>query len=226
MRSLLAFAAASGIVASSSLAMAMEPPAAPGEREVPSPPVYPALPAEPAYWKPSTHARPHPTLLWTALQLIPSVEAVILDGRTRFGARWQLTPFLYSFGIDRRLLPVRMLVAEPDVRHSGSVEIYLQPELLSASFADKKGTVKGQGIAAPDGIFLLRGGVRAYAPFVERGERLSGSLGTSVFQLGQLTGVSMDAGLHVFLGALGLRVSASPTPGLRLVTVGLEIRVF
>jgi len=61
----------------------------------------------------------HPTLTWTALQLIPSPQWVTSDEGLRFGMRWQITPLLYSFGINKKLSPWRYLIAEPLVRQSG-----------------------------------------------------------------------------------------------------------
>src|SRR3954468_16143209 len=66
-----------------------------------------------------------PTLPWVMTQLLPSPEVVVGQGTARLGLRWQITPFLYSWGIHRKLSPFRGLVAEPNVRQSGSVEVFL-----------------------------------------------------------------------------------------------------
>src|SRR5262245_49472320 len=48
------------------------------------------------------------TFAWLATQLLPSPElAFTNEGGPRFGMRWQLTPLLYSFGVDRRVSPFR-----------------------------------------------------------------------------------------------------------------------
>jgi hypothetical protein len=57
----------------------------------------------------------HPTLPWLLAQAVPSAEWLVTDGGVRFGGRWQITPLLYSFGIDRRLSPWRVAIAEPIV---------------------------------------------------------------------------------------------------------------
>ena len=72
----------------------------------------------------------------------------------------------------------------------------------------------------------MRGGLRSYVPLLHRGEYLSASAGGSVFTLGGKAGVGFDAGLHTFGGIFGLRVGYSPTPGLRMTTLALELRVF
>jgi hypothetical protein len=163
------------------------------------------LPAEPAA---------ETTLLWMALQLVPSPEIVIDGGRVRGGASWQVTPLLYSFGINRKLSPWRSLVVEPIVRHSGSMEIYLAPEVLGGSFAD------------PDDRWIARAGLRSYVPVLARGEILSLSLGGSILLTRGTTGMGFDAGLHTFGGLFGLRVGYSPTSGVRMTTIAFEIRVF
>jgi hypothetical protein len=162
-------------------------------------------PAEPAA---------HISVAWAALQLVPSPEAVIWDGRVRFGARWQVTPLLYSFGGNRRLSRWRSFVVEPIVRQAGAIEAYVAPEVLSgtaASAADR---------------WILRFGMRSYVPLLQRGEYLSASAGGSVFTVGGQTGVGFDAGLHTFGGILGVRAGYSPTPGLRMTTLAFELRVF
>ena len=154
------------------------------------------------------------TLPWMALQLLPSPEIVVQGGRARFGARWQLTPLLYSFGINRKLSPWRSLVVEPIVRHSGSIELYLSPEILAGdfgSYADR---------------WIGRVGLRSYLPLLARGEALSLSLGSSLLRTRGITGAGFDIGLHTFGGFFGLRVGYTPTPGVRMTTVAFEIRVF
>ncbi len=154
------------------------------------------------------------TLLWTALQLVPSPELVLDQGKARFGASWQVTPLLYSFGINRKLSPWRSLVIEPIVRHAGSIELYVAPEVLGGYFADSADR------------WIGRFGLRSYVPLLSRGESLSLSVGGSLLRSRGTTGVGFDAGLHTFGGFFGLRVGYSPTPGLRMTTVAFEIRVF
>jgi hypothetical protein len=164
------------------------------------------LPAEPA----SSQA----TFLWAVLQLIPSSEVVIWDGTIRYGARWQITPLLYSFGGNRKLSRWRSFVVEPIVRHSGSIELYVAPEVLSGGFANDADR------------WIVRGGLRSYIPLLDRGEYLSASFGSSVLTARGTAGVGVDAGLHTFGGLFGVRVGYSPTPGLRMTTIGFELRIF
>ena len=162
-------------------------------------------PAEPAS---------RPSLFWAALQLVPSPEVVVGSGKVRFGASWQVTPLLYSFGINRKLSPWRSLMVEPIVRHAGSIELYVAPEVLGGYFSDYADRWVG------------RVGLRSYVPLLSRGESLSFSVGGSLLRTRGITGAGLDVGLHTFGGLFGLRVGYAPTPGLRMTTVALEIRVF
>lgn len=150
--------------------------------------------------------------MWAAFQLIPSPEVVIWDGIVRFGVRWQVTPLLYSFGINRKLSPWRGMVLEPSVRHTGSIELYIAPEYVAGDVA-----------RYPD-HWIFRGGLRGYFPILERGEQLSGSIGASLFTAKDKAGAGMDVGVSTFGGFFGLRVGYSPTPGLRMTTITFEVR--
>lgn len=163
---------------------------------------------------PPTEPGANATLLWAVLQLVPSPEVLEWNGAARFAARWQLTPILYSFGINRKLSPWRSFVVEPMVRHSGSIELHLSPEIVAGP------------LAAGTDRWVLRGGLRSYFPLLARGDYLSGSAGGSVVHAGDRNGVAFDAGLHTFGGAFGVRASYCPTPGLRITTVALESRIF
>jgi hypothetical protein len=142
-----------------------------------------------------------PTLLWVLTQIIPSPEiAVGRNGASEdahFGLRWQVTPILYSFGISRQLSPWRALVVEPIVRQSGSVELFLTPEIFTGSLW---------------GTPLLRAGIRSYFPLLAKGEELSVSLGTSYTYLAGTSGAAYEAGIYFLYGTLGFQVTYTPSP--------------
>jgi hypothetical protein len=151
-------------------------------------------------WADVAHVRDpevEPSLEWALWQLVPSPQLGFGDDSARFGLRWQLTPLLYSFALDSRLDRWRWLVAEPIVRHSGSVELFLSPEYLAldGGIGDR---------------FGLRGGLRAYFGLVGRGDNLSVSLGSSYFRFPDHDGISFEAGAYVLFGALGLVLTHSP----------------
>jgi len=165
-----------------------------------------ARPAEP---------EPRPTLVWILTQLVPSPE--VAAGRdsagtesVRFGLRWQVTPILYSFGINPRLSPWRALVVEPIVRQSGSIELFFSPELFVG------------GLDSP----LLRGGVRSYFPIVAKGDELSVSLGTSYTYVSGRSGVAYELGVYVLYGTLGIQVTYDPGPSAEQWITTLRFRYF
>jgi hypothetical protein len=136
------------------------------------------------------------------------------DGSSVYaGMRWQVTPLLYSFGINRKLSPWRSLIAEPVVRHSGSIELFFSPEYLS-----KSGTFAEH--------WLFRGGLRSYFPLLSKGEYLSTSLGASMLHFDHHLGAAASAGVYVFYGFVGAEVTYCPTGALRSTTVTLSLRVF
>lgn len=136
-----------------------------------------------------------PTLSWGAAQLIPSPQwSFAQEGDTHFGLRWQITPVLYSFGINRRLSPWRSLVAEPMTRYNGSLEIFVSPEYAPA---------------LPEN-WLFRSGLRVYMPLYQFGEYLAASVGSSYYLAGSESGISYEAGLYIFFGILGFQVTHSP----------------
>lgn len=140
----------------------------------------------------------HPTLIWTALQLIPSPQWVTSNDGLRFGMRWQVTPLLYSFGINKKLSPWRYLIAEPLVRQSGSIELFFTPDYLKLEnkFKDR---------------WLFRGGARVYIPLWQRGEYMSASLAVSYYNFNGMNGISYEGGIYLFAGILGIQTTYSPS---------------
>lgn len=173
-----------------------------------------ALPARAAS-DPETVTEPEvrPTLPWLLTQLLPSPELVYGEATSRFGARWQVTPFLYSWGIHRKLSPWRYFVVEPLVRQSGSVELYFSPEYVT------------YGSSLADGL-VWRTGVRSYFPVVERGDYLSVSIGASHFTFAGTSGAAIEAGAYVLFGTLGAQVTYSPSIAPMRMIATLRIRYF
>ncbi len=173
-------------------------------------------PARTVFAEPPAEATPpgvHPTLPWAALQLVPSPEWMGDGSRGYAGMRWQVTPLLYSFGINRKLFPWRTLIAEPTVRHSGSIELFFSPEYLGkpGSFAER---------------WLFRGGVRSYFPLIDKGESLSASIGASLLHFDHHVGAAWSAGVYTLYGFVGAEITYCPTPELRSTTLTLSLRMF
>lgn len=175
-----------------------------------------ASPEEPLRAAPAAAATEpdiQPTLAWLLVQLVPSPELWLDPGEARFGFRWQVTPLLYSFGINRKLSPWRTLIAEPLTRHAGSIELFGSPGYVArpGAFADR---------------WLIRSGVRAYFPLLYGGDYLSCSLGGSALFARGHVAASYEAGVYTLFGALGAQVATTPTAALRSTTFTLSIRYF
>jgi hypothetical protein len=170
------------------------------ENALPEPPAPPGRDSEPGVtWADVDRVRDPevtPSLEWALWQLVPSPQLAFGDG-ARFGLRWQVTPLLYSFALDARLDRWRWLVAEPIVRHSGSLELFMAPEYLAldGGLTDR---------------FGLRAGLRAYLGLIGRGDNLSASVGVAYHHFPGSAGVSLEAGLYVLFGSLGLVLTHSP----------------
>lgn len=154
---------------------------------------------------------PRPSLLWTATQLVPSIEMALGPGDTHYGLRWQITPLLWSWGVHRKLSGWRTLVVEPNVRHSGSLELYATPGFYMGA----------------DSALLLRVGARAYFPVLHSGEYLSVSFGSAYQHAFGQGDMAFEVGMYVLYGVLGLQLSMSPEaqhPAAR--TLSLNVRYF
>jgi hypothetical protein len=136
-------------------------------------------------------------ITWLVAQLVPSPSIAGAHGGALFGARWQVTPLLYSFGVHRGTPPLRTFMVEPLVRHSGSIEAYVSPEYLARD-------------GGADERWLVRPGIRAYFPLAERGDALSCSIGTSYALLRGHSGVAYEAGLYTLYGVLGVQLTYAP----------------
>ncbi|HKO49858.1 MAG TPA: hypothetical protein VJV79_19140 [Polyangiaceae bacterium] len=149
--------------------------------------------------------------VWAIAQLVPSPLLVIGKEHVGGGARWQVTPFLYSFGIAER--PARTFLVSPIARHSGSVELHVSPEWACC---------------APDeqSSWLVRAGLRLYLPLLEHGEKLSWSIGGSYYRAARGGGGSADLGIFTFNGVFGLNVTVSPALTRRELTAAFTIRLF
>ncbi len=141
---------------------------------------------------------PYPTLAWIVPQLIPSPELLTGTDGSRAGLRWQITPVLFSFGLNRRVTPWRFLVADPLSRQSGSIELFFSPEYV----------VAGSGM---HDVLLARTGVRSYFPLIQRGDYLSVSVGASHFLYEGRSAAAIEGGAYVASGVFGVQLTYSPT---------------
>lgn len=156
----------------------------------------------------------HPRLrgAWLLLQAVPSPGLAWGERGFHGTMTWQLTPLLYSWGMDKRLSPWRLFIVEPLVRQSGSIELFVSPEYLGRGGAERN--------------YGFRAGLRSYFPLTERGDGLSFSIGASAHWFLNEPGASFDAGIYTLFGALGLMVSVSPWLSDNLLQTTLRVRYF
>jgi hypothetical protein len=150
-------------------------------------------------------------LWWGAFQLVPSPAMIIGNAGISGGVRWQITPFLYSFGIARD--PARFFVVAPVARHTGALEFYGAPEWLCC---------------APDhrSSWLARAGSRVYLPVLSRGESLAVSLGGSYYYANHHHGGSAEIGAYTLGSIVGLSLTVSPWLEQRETMLTLTLRYF
>lgn len=159
----------------------------------------------------------YPSLAWFIVQLIPSPEVAVgrrsaPDARIEaaFGLRWQVTPLLWSWGTNRHASRWRSFVVDPLARHSGSLELTGTVEYFF-------GTVERA---------IVRPGVRAYFPLVQRGEYLSMSIGTSTYAYDERMRVAYDVGAYVLWGLFGVQATIAPENGPLTAIGTFRIRYF
>jgi hypothetical protein len=153
------------------------------------------------------------SLEWALFQLLPSPEFAVGDGGARFGMQWQVTPVLYSFATDARLSRWRWFVAEPLVRHSGSIELFASPEYLA---------LEG-GLQERWGV---RAGVRSYFGLLGRGDNLAVSVGSAYVHFAGVNAVSYEAGAYILFGSLGVQLAYSPGFDAARSLMTLRLRYF
>lgn len=107
---------------------------------------------------------------WTILQLIPSPvfydDNNDVNSQMKFGLRWNIIPLNISFSANKYVSPVQFFRINPVRRVTGSVEVFLQPELITSNF--EYSNLKRFGLST---------GSRIMIPIFNKGEDISISLG-------------------------------------------------
>ena len=142
-------------------------------------------------------------LNWTLLQLIPSPyfdnDANVDNARIQFGFRWQFIPVSYSFRANKFVSPVQFFMVNPVRRFSGSIELFVQPEVVTSSFRYSGFNQFGVGT-----------GTRFVFPVQEMGENIAASVGAKyTFRKNDITDEDgypgLEAGVYFFGGMFGLQ---------------------
>lgn len=157
--------------------------------------------------------QPIVTPVWVAMQFVPSPGLAMGASGVHGTMTWHVTPILYSFGTDPRLKRFRWFVVEPLYRHSGSVELFVDPAYLGRA-------------GGPEDRFGLRTGARLTFPLVARGDYLSFSVGGGIHYFRDAFGPSFEGGLSTIFGGAGLFVKVAPLFEDNYVEVSLRLRWF
>lgn len=147
--------------------------------------------------------------LWSVLQLVPSPLIVADPNAFGGGVRWQITPFMVSFGVAER--PLRLFIIEPVARHSGGVEFYASPEWTCCAPGSDSG-------------WLVRLGSRAYLPIVGRGDSAAVSFGGNYVYENERHHAAGELGLWTLSAIVGLTATLAPTMQGRLLVFGFNLR--
>ena len=142
-------------------------------------------------------------ITWGLMQMIPSPTFFQdTDGensKVQFGLTWQVIPINYSFKTNKYISNTQFFMINPVRRFTGSIEAFVQPEVLTSEFKYSK--LKSFGIST---------GSRIMFPLVEYGENVSGSIGMKYTFRKSFDEVSkgyagLEAGIYVFGGMIGLQ---------------------
>lgn len=142
-------------------------------------------------------------LSWGLMQLIPSPvffqDANDINAKVQFGLRWHITPLNISFRANKYISPVQFFVINPVRRFTGSAEIFIQPEWVTAGF--QYAELSGFGIST---------GSRIIIPISAEGQNLSFSLGGKYNYRKDLLNDDnsfwgVEAGIYAIYGILGVQ---------------------
>lgn len=148
--------------------------------------------------------------VWLPLQLIPSMVLYHDAAQSNFGFEWEVTPLLYSFGMNNQISPWYSFIVEPTARFVGSVEISLAGQVYT--------TKLGQS------YFSSSGQLMGYIPLSERGEHLTLNLGVAAYRLQNDTRVFAVLGVSSFFGILHFNLKHAGGPSTWIGS--LEFRIF
>ena len=150
-------------------------------------------------------------VLWGVAQLVPSPVLVTGSEGFRGGMRWQLTPFVFAFGLQTHRL--RSFWVPPSARAAGAIEIFVSPAWLCCAPNDRTS-------------WMLSSGGRVYFPLEGRGENLAGSLGVSYYSASPEGGVAFELAVYALSSIVGLSVTVAPWLTAREVSTALTIRYY
>ena len=148
--------------------------------------------------------------VWLPLQLIPSMVFYNDAAQSNFGFEWEVTPLLYSFGMNDQISPWYSFIVEPTARFVGSIEVGLAGQVFT--------TKLGQS------YFSSSGQVMGFIPLSERGEHLTMNIGLAAYRMQGDTRVFKVLGISSFFGMLHFNLKHAENPTTWIGS--LEFRIF
>jgi hypothetical protein len=140
---------------------------------------------------------------WLATQILPSPtiynDANQSESLIIFGLKWNIIPLNISFNANKYVSPVQFFYINPVRRFTGSIELFVQPELSLASF--KYGQMDRFGLGT---------GSRIIIPIKEQGEHLAMSIGGKyTFRKDRIGGNNgywgVETSVYVLFNMIGLQ---------------------
>jgi hypothetical protein len=148
--------------------------------------------------------------VWLPLQLIPSMALYNDAAQSNFSFEWEVTPLLYSFGMNDQISPWYSFIVEPTARFVGSVEVSLAGQVYT--------TKLGQS------YFSSSGQLMGFIPLAERGEHLTLNIGLAAYRIQNDTRFFKVVGISSFFGMLHLNLKHAENPSTWIGS--LEFRIF
>lgn len=159
--------------------------------------------------QPSRQARSKISV-WIPLQAVPSLTWYSDPSQSAFGFEWEVTPLLYSFGMNKQNSPWYSFFVEPPARFTGSVELNVAGQI----FTSKVGT----------SYFAASANLMGYVPLIARGEELTLNVGVGAYQIANRTRVFAVGGFSTLFSFVHLNLKHASNPSTWIVS--LEFRFF
>lgn len=147
---------------------------------------------------------------WLPYQGVPSLTLYSGSPNSAFGFEWELTPLLYSFGMNKQISPWYFFIVEPPGRFTGSIEFNVAVQVFTRKIGSS--------------YFSVSGTLMGFIPLIERGEHLTLNIGASMYRFGDRTPLFGVVGVSTLFGILHINVKHSPED--RIWITSLEWRVF
>ncbi|MEP0822202.1 MAG: hypothetical protein HRF44_05085 [Ignavibacterium sp.] len=148
--------------------------------------------------------------VWLPLQFLPTLTLYNDAHTSNFGFEWEVTPLLYSFGINRYVSPWYTFIVEPTARFTGSVELSVAGQIYTSKLGSS--------------YFGSYARIMGFIPLSERGEHLTLNLGVGAHRVAGTTCVFKIAGISTLFGMLHLNLKHADNPTAWIGS--LEFRVF